>query len=87
MLTAHLKKCRYYNNSFLGSTPGVPSIADNLRLSDVIHYMYGTRKANADSSGESMSCISMNIDFPESRSVRDSAHIIMTWEDQSRKLT
>ena len=35
-----------------------------------------TVKQNADLSGVSMSCISMNIDFPESRSVRDPSHII-----------
>ena len=35
----------YYNNSFLGSTPGVPSVIDNLCLSDVTHYMYIYSKA------------------------------------------
>ena len=63
----------------------MPSVVDNLCLIDVTHYMYIYSKA--DLSGESMSCISMNIDFPESRSVRDPSHIIMTCKDKSRYLT
>ena len=47
----------------------MPSVVDNLCLSDVTHYMYIYRQI-ADLSGESMShAYSMNIDFPESRSV------------------
>ena len=32
-------------DSFLGSTPGVPNVVDNLCLSDVTHYMYIYSKA------------------------------------------
>ena len=47
----------------------MPSVIDNLCLSDVIHYMYGryTVKQSADSLGEPMSYISINTDFPEIR--------------------